>query len=61
VLLPLAHERLGSSYLALADTVRAVEHREAFALMWNDAGRELRPRVVAAREQAAELSAPQRD
>jgi len=61
VLLPLAHERLGSSYLALADTARAVEHLEAFALMWNDADRELHPRVVAAREQAAELSALQRD
>ena len=61
VLLPLAHERLGSAYLALADTVRAIEHLEAFAVMWDDADPELQPRVAAAREQAAELSAAQRD
>jgi hypothetical protein len=56
VLLPLAHERLGSSYLALAHTARAVQHLEAFAEMWKDADPELQPRVTAARERAAELS-----
>ena len=57
-LLPLAHERLGSTYLALADTARAVEHLAAFAEMWEDADPELQPRVTAARERAAELTAP---
>jgi len=61
VLLPLAHERLGSAYLALADTVRAIEHLEALAVMWDDADPELQPRVAVARERAAELSAAQRD
>ncbi len=55
-LLPLAHERMGEAYLALADTARAVEHLEAFAEMWQDADPELQPRVVAAREQALLLS-----
>ncbi|MGB5525354.1 MAG: hypothetical protein WBN79_00660, partial [Gemmatimonadota bacterium] len=55
--LPLAHERLGSTYLTLADTARAVEHLEAFAEMWEDADPELQQRVVAARNQAVELSA----
>jgi len=57
VLLPLAHERLGSTYLTLADTARAVEHLEAFAEMWEDADPELQQRVVAARNQGVELSA----
>lgn len=55
-LLPLAHERSGEAYLALADTARAVEHLEAFAEMWEDADPELQPRVAAAREQARLLS-----
>ncbi len=56
-LLPLAHERLGETYLALADTARAVQHLEAFAEMWRDADPELQPRVTAARDRAAQLAA----
>lgn len=56
-LIPLAHERLGSTYLALADTARAVEHLTAFAEMWEDADPELQPRVAAAGERAAALTA----
>ena len=57
-LLPLAHERLGETYLALADTARAVEHLTAFAEMWKEADPGLQPRVDAARERAADLAAP---
>ena len=60
-LLPLAHERLGSTYMALADTAQAVEHLLAFAAMWEDADRELQPRVTAARDRAATLMAASED
>jgi len=56
-LLPLAHERLGNTYVMLADTTRAVQHLEALAEMWKDADPELQPRVAAARARAAELKA----
>jgi serine/threonine-protein kinase len=55
-LLPLAHERLGETYLAMADTAKAIEHLLAFSRMWEDADPELQPRVSAAREQARLLS-----
>ncbi|MFC1531261.1 protein kinase [Gemmatimonadota bacterium] len=55
-LLPLAHERLGENYLAMADTARAIEHLLAFSRMWQEADLELQPRVAAAREKARLLS-----
>ena len=60
-LIPVAHERLGGAYLAMADTARAIAHLTTFAELWNEADPELRPRVAAAREQAARLSALKRD
>jgi tetratricopeptide (TPR) repeat protein len=59
-LLPLAHERLGETYLAMADTAKATEHLLAFARMWEDADPELQPRVAAATEQARLLSGEDR-
>ncbi len=55
-LLPLAHERLGSVYLQLGDTVSAVRHLAAFAEMWQDADDELQPRVESARQTLARLA-----
>ncbi|MBT8477511.1 MAG: hypothetical protein KJO06_01245, partial [Gemmatimonadetes bacterium] len=56
-LIPLAHERLGGAYMALADTAQAVEHLSALAKIWKDADPELQQRVSAARDRAAELQA----
>jgi len=55
-LLPLAHERLAETYLAMADTAKATEHLMAFATMWEEADPELQARVAAATEQARLLS-----
>ncbi len=53
---PLAHERLGSIYLALGDTTSAVEHLSAFAELWQHADPELQPRVESARRLVAQLA-----
>jgi tetratricopeptide (TPR) repeat protein len=48
-MLPLAHERLGSLYLEVGDTVSASRHLGEFIELWKDADPELQPRVEAAR------------
>ncbi|UCC71410.1 MAG: hypothetical protein JSV86_13570 [Gemmatimonadota bacterium] len=50
---PLAHERLGSLYLEVGDTVSAARHLSEFIELWKDADPELQPRVDQA-EQALE-------
>ena len=55
-LLPLAHERLGSVYLQLGDTISAARHLAAFAELWQDADDELLPRVESARRTLAQLA-----
>jgi tetratricopeptide (TPR) repeat protein len=46
---PLAHERLGSLYLQVGDTVAAARHLSEFIELWKDADPELQPRVESAR------------
>jgi tetratricopeptide (TPR) repeat protein len=52
---PLAHERLGSLYLEVDDTVSAARHLAEFIELWKDADPELQPRVDAARRRLAQL------
>jgi DNA-binding SARP family transcriptional activator/Tfp pilus assembly protein PilF len=52
---PLAHERLGSLYLQVGDTVSAARHLAQFIGLWQDADPELQPRVEAARQLLAQL------
>ncbi|UCC85209.1 MAG: hypothetical protein JSW46_09965, partial [Gemmatimonadota bacterium] len=54
---PLAHERLGSLYLEVGDTVAAARHLTEFIEFWNDADPELQPRVESARRLLAQLAA----
>jgi tetratricopeptide (TPR) repeat protein len=54
-LLPLAHERLGTTYLALGDTTLAVRHLAAFVELWQDADPELQPRVQDVKQRLARL------
>jgi tetratricopeptide (TPR) repeat protein len=54
---PLAHERLGSLYLQVGDTVAAARHLAEFIELWKDADPELQPRVEAARRLLAQLAA----
>jgi tetratricopeptide (TPR) repeat protein len=54
---PLAHERLGSLYLQVGDTVSAARHLSEFIELWQDADPELQPRVEAARGLLAQLAA----
>jgi tetratricopeptide (TPR) repeat protein len=56
-LLPLAHERLGSLYLEVGDTVAAARHLAEFIELWQDADPELQPRVESARRLLAQLAA----
>ena len=42
---PVAHERLGSLYLALGDTTAALTHLARFVELWSEADPELQPRV----------------
>jgi serine/threonine-protein kinase len=56
-LCPLAHERLGSLYLEVGDTVSAARHLGEFIELWKDADPELQPRVDAARRLLEQLSA----
>ena len=58
-LLPLAHERLASVYLAVGDTVAAVKHLSTFLELWKNADPELQPRVEAARRTIEALSPDQ--
>lgn len=52
---PLAHERMGTTYLAHGDTAVALRHLSTFAELWSDADPELQPRVGAARRTIAQL------
>jgi tetratricopeptide (TPR) repeat protein len=54
---PLAHERLGSLYLEVGDTVAAARHLAEFIELWKDADPELQPRVESARRLLAQLVA----
>jgi tetratricopeptide (TPR) repeat protein len=54
---PLAHERLGSLYLQVGDTVAAARHLAEFIELWQDADPELQPRVESARRLLAQLAA----
>jgi tetratricopeptide (TPR) repeat protein len=56
-LLPLAHERLGSLYLEVGDTVSAARHLSEFIELWRDADPELQPRVEAARRLLEQMAA----
>jgi tetratricopeptide (TPR) repeat protein len=56
-LLPLAHERLGSLYLEVGDTVAAARHLAEFIELWKDADPELLPRVARAQRLLAQLGA----
>jgi DNA-binding SARP family transcriptional activator/TolB-like protein len=53
---PLAHERLGSIYVELGDTIAALRHLSSFAELWREADAGLQPRVEAARRAIARLS-----
>jgi tetratricopeptide (TPR) repeat protein len=54
---PVAHERLGSLYLQVGDTVSAARHLGEFIELWKDADPELQPRVESARRLLAQLAA----
>ncbi len=54
---PVAHERAASAYLALGDTIAALEHLAAFVRLWEGADPELQPIVTRARERRAALLA----
>jgi tetratricopeptide (TPR) repeat protein len=54
---PVAHERLGSLYLQVGDTVAAARHLASFIDLWRDADPELQPRVESARWLLAQLAA----
>jgi len=56
---PLAHERLGAVYVAMGDTISAIQHLAEFVDLWKDADPELQPRVEAARRAIAALSPDQ--
>ncbi len=52
---PLAHERAGRAYLALGDTVKAIEHLAAFVDLWENADPELQPMVASAKSRIGQL------
>jgi tetratricopeptide (TPR) repeat protein len=54
---PVVHERLGTLYLEVGDTVSAARHLTEFIELWQDADPELQPRVESARRLLAQLAA----
>jgi tetratricopeptide (TPR) repeat protein len=57
VLRPIAHERVGATFLALGDTTAALGHLGAFVELWRDVDAELQPRVDAAQQTIQEIFA----
>jgi hypothetical protein len=57
MLLALSHERAGLLYDQLGNQARARSHYGSFVTLWENAEPELRPRVQAARDRLARLSA----